>query len=910
MSDHLLDGSGVANLDLLEDMYEKFLIDPKSVDSSWQQLFSSMENSSGSQVVNNKYFADKQLRIAALIDAYRTYGHLQAKINPIAIHPLKEPWQLSLKTLGFSEKELSDLFPTAGLFPQTELPLSKIVDALKEIYCGNIGVEYMGTQNPELEKWLQQHIEPSRFKTVLTIEQKKIILQHLNKSELLENFIHTKFVGQKRFSLEGGETLIPMLAITIDTGADHGQEEFVLGMAHRGRLNVLCNILNKSYEKIFSEFEDRYIPNTYAGSGDVKYHKGFSSTLTTSHGKKIRIDLAPNPSHLEAVDPVVEGQTRAKQVQLSSEDAKKRVIPILIHGDAALAGQGIIYETLQMYGLEGYSNGGTLHFVVNNQVGFTTNTSEARSTFYCTDIARSFNAPVFHVNAEDPESCVYATILAATIRQKFHCDVFIDLNCWRKYGHNESDEPAFTQPIEYQLIKQKKPIRETYRDDLIQQGVLEQRLAESLEIEFKKALQQSLEGSSHSPAIPVAEHPENHKEAEEEHLLLQRSSTGLPLDIITAVATKMCAVPTDFNLHPKLQNLMQERIEMAKGNKSIDWGMSEMLAYGTLLAQGISVRLSGQDCGRGTFSHRHARWTDQNQEKDYYSLQHIKEGQGRFDVINSHLSEYAVLGFEYGYSLSIKKCLVIWEAQFGDFSNGAQVIIDQFIATGEQKWGQKSGLTLLLPHGYEGQGPEHSSARIERFLQLAANNNMFVVNPSTPAQLFHLLRRQALRETLKPLIVFTPKGLLRHPRCTNTIQELTEGAFQEVLDDPSSPSQPKKIVFCSGRIYYDLIAEREKRQLNNIVLIRIEQLYPLHKQQIKDIISKYNGYTNAYWVQEEPRNMGAWEYIQPELQQLLPTQIPLTYVGRQRSAATATGSLGRHKKQHETIMETLFGASS
>lgn len=906
--------SAFPNVDFVDELYEKYQSDPFSVDANWRQLFDSVATQTGHEegpaAIGMVGTSPKHrgLRILKLINAYRTYGHLLAKINPIQTHPIEEPWQLKLETLGFSEQELSEEFPAREIMGRDTATLREIIDTLKEIYCGNIGIEYMGLQDLRLEKWIQERIEPKKFKVDLSIDQKRMVLQHLNKAELFEIFLHTKYVGQKRFSLEGGETLIPILATIIEVGADEEIEQFVIGMAHRGRLNVLSNILNKSYGDIFSEFEDRWVPNSFEGSGDVKYHKGFSSIFTTHDDKNVEIDLTPNPSHLEAVDPVVEGQVKAKQVFMRSELASKRVVPVLIHGDAALSGQGIIYEVMQMYDLKGYSTGGTLHVVINNQIGFTTLPKDGRSTPYCTDIARAFCAPVFHVNAEDPESCVYATILAVAIRQKFHCDVFIDLNCYRKYGHNESDEPAFTQPLEYALIRNKKSIREIYRDHLIRQGVLERHMAEALEVEFKEALQEALHGSRY----PEEEHHEvvnnenSSKSQNQEAEMLRSVPSSISKDAFVSVGEKICIIPAEFKAHRKIEQLIEDRLAMVHGTKPIDWGMGELMAYGSLLWEGVDVRLAGQDCGRGTFSHRHAIWMDQVQEQTYCSLQHLKVGQGRFDVINSLLSEYAALGFEFGYSLVALDSLVLWEAQFGDFANGAQVMIDQFIASSEQKWGQKNNLVMLLPHGYEGQGPEHSSGRIERFLSLAADNNMFVTNPTLPAQLFHLFRRQVLRHSPKPLIVFTPKALLRHPQCHSAIEDFTHGSFEEVLDDPKASPAVTHLVFCSGKVYYDLLAEREKRGATHLAFIRLEQLYPLHKAKLKSLLAKYAGCSHYFWMQEEPKNMGPWHYIKSDLQEMLPHNERLHYVGREASAASATGSHSKHKMQYEMMMNQLF----
>lgn len=903
------------NLNLIEEIYEKYKSNPAQLDPSWRTYFQNIEK----QEVELKKTYPKttthitkdqpvDIKIFNLIEAYRTFGHLQAQFNPLMTDLPKEPEQLKLESYGFSQEDLVKEFPTCGFLPETKATLQQLIDALRKTYCHKIGIEYMDVLSPDMEVWIQERIEPSQFHFNLTIDQKHTILQHLNKSELFEVFLHTKYPGQKRFSLEGGETLIVILEAIIEQSAELGGEEFMIGMAHRGRLNVLSNILQKSHVQIFSEFDENFIPESFEGTGDVKYHKGFYSESLTIHGHRINIALSPNPSHLEAVDPVLEGQTKAKQILRNNTKSQDQVIPILVHGDAAISGQGIVYETLQLANLTGYSTGGTIHVVINNQIGFTTVPSDSRSTLYCTDIAKTFGAPVLHVNAEDPEGCFNAAILATQLRQKFHCDVFIDMYSYRKYGHNEADEPAFTQPLEYQLIREKKSIREIYRDDLIKQGVLEKQMAEGLEAEFKKDLQEAL-SETKSKLEKQAKKQEIILPGIQEDNPFQFIDTAVSMQELEEIAQKISKIPEDFTIHPKLENLIKERLGMVQTGpnvKPLDWGMAETLAYGTLLWEGKHVRLAGQDSCRGTFSHRHGMWVDQKVAKNYIPLQHLKKGQGRFDLINSSLSEYAALGFEYGYSIGYPNSLTLWEAQFGDFANGAQVIIDQFISTAEQKWGQKSDITLLLPHGYEGQGPEHSSARIERFLTLAGNNNMFIVNPTLPAQLFHLLRRQAMRNNQKPLIVFTPKGLLRHPECVSPVGDLTHGTFQEVLDDPTAAKKAERILFCSGRIYYDLTTARAKSKTDNTAIIRIEQLYPLHIDKIKATLKPYFQVKEYYWVQEEPYNMGAWNFIAPLLNELLPEGSKIKYVGRERSASQAAGSYALHKKEFAAIMDALF----
>jgi len=900
--------AGFFNAPLVEKLYEQYLTDPDSVDPSWQHLFAQQAPKAQKTITPTAASTtDSTTRIYHMIQAYRSYGHLLAKVNPIATHYSPDVYQLNLNNLGFTDSELAQEFPTCGLLNRQRAPLAEIIAILREIYCNKVGVEYMGLQRPEMETWLEKHIEPSRFSPALSFDQKKMILEQLNRSELFEVFLQTKYTGQKRFSLEGTETTIPVIAAILDTGAGLGMKETVIGMAHRGRLNVLTNILNKSYATIFSEFEEGYIPDSFEGSGDVKYHKGYFSRITTQSGREVDVHLLANPSHLESVDPVVEGFTRARQIKRGDERDQNEVIPILIHGDSSVAGQGVVYETLQLYNLPGYATGGTIHIVINNQIGFTTLPKDARSTHYCTDIARAFGAPVFHVNAEDPESAVYATNLAVELRQKFHCDVFIEINGYRKYGHNEGDEPRFTQPMEYKLIGEKKPIREIYRDHLVSSGVMEKKMAEGLESEFQNSLHKALEG------IHSKENGSNDKivKTKVKPDLLAKIKTAVPAKKLKDCAEKFCKIPEGFDLNRKLQRLVESRMEMVNApasERKIDWGMGEHLAFGTLLLEGKHIRLAGQDSRRGTFSHRHAMWIDQTNAKKYFPLSRMSPKQGRFDVFNSSLSEFAAMGFEFGYSHAYPEGLVLWEGQFGDFANGAQVVIDQYISSSEQKWAQPNNLTLLLPHGYEGQGPEHSSARIERFLTLAGDNNMFICNPSTPAQIFHLLRRQAIKEYVKPLIVFTPKGLLRHPLCVSSVDDLTKGGFQEVIDDPREPKKVEKLIFCSGKVYYELLEEMGRRNSKqSMAICRVEQLYPLDETTIATLMKKYSSAKVCIWMQDEPMNMGAWGFIQPHLVDLLDGKMPLRYVGRGRSAAPATGSLALHKKQLAAMMDDIFG---
>jgi 2-oxoglutarate dehydrogenase E1 component len=879
-----MEGVSFLNLAYVDEQYQRYQANPDSVDPSWKHFFEGYEL--GQSLAPQGVSLD--LKIYHLIEMYRMYGHLKASINPLFPQPADVP-ELSLTHLGFSESDLDKPFPTCGFLPAPEASLREIIEALEKTYCGSIGVEYMGLRMPELETWLQKIIEPN-FPLPFTADQKLEIFHDLNKAELFETFLHTKYVGQKRFSLEGGETLIPMLAFILEEAVGENVHEVVLGMAHRGRLNVLANILNKSYGAIFNEFEDHYTPDLSEGTGDVKYHKGFTGSLSTKKGEQIAITLSANPSHLESVDPVVEGQARAKQ----ETKGKATVLPILVHGDASVAGQGVVYETLQMSRLIGYETGGTVHIVINNQIGFTTLPKDGRSTQYCTDIAYAFGAPVFHVNAEKPEECVYAALLALRIRQKFHCDVFLDLYCYRKYGHNEGDEPAFTQPLEYQIIRSRPSPRKLYRDRLVQEGVLQSDTADKLETEFHTQLQTAMDTVA-SKTPPAAEPPA--KES-----LLTPVATAVPAQTLIELAEDFCHVPDGLHLHPKILKLQEERVAMVKSPEAkIDWGMAEHLAFASLLADGVHVRLSGQDSRRATFSQRHAVWVDQQQENTrYYPLSHLKSGKAPFDVFNSPLSEFAVLGFDFGYSLFYPHALVLWEAQYGDFANGAQVIIDQYISASEQKWGHRSGITLLLPHGYEGQGPEHSSARMERYLQLSADDNWQIVNCTTPAQYFHLLRRQALRKQLRPLVVFTPKAILRHPQNVSVLQDFTQGTFEEFLDDPQT-TKPRRLLLCSGKIFYDLIAERK---VQDIAIVRVEQLYPFHREKFQKVLQKYSG-AEICWIQEEHSNMGAWSYIQPVLQEAIGK--PVRYIGRGRSASTAAGSYALHKKQYSQMMQEAFG---
>ncbi len=903
----------MANAPLIEELYASYCRDPGSVEPTWRAFFDGWElggkvklkaaKADGAEAATSGSLEYDAVRVCRMIEAFRTYGHLLAQDNPLAAKEIPDVPELTLSYLGFSPEEWDRNLPTCGFLPEGEVPLSQLYEALKNTYCGRIGVEFAGLGAPAA--WLQKKIEPY-FPISVSVELQRQILIDLYRAELFEVFIHTKYVGQKRFSLEGAETLIPMLERLVDIASDQGVSQTLLGMAHRGRLNVLANVLGKSYALIFHEFEDHYSPDTGEGSGDVKYHKGFFAEVPTPSGHTMGVTLAANPSHLESVDPIVLGMARAMQM---SGKNPSQVLPVLIHGDASVAGQGVVYESMQLSGLHGYGTGGTLHIVVNNQIGFTTLPKDSRSTRYCTDIGKAFGAPVFHVNAENPEECVYAIELAFQLRQTFGCDVFLDLMCYRKYGHNEGDEPTFTQPLEYQMIKAKKSILALYREKLQSEGILTAEELDAIEKrfqeEFKKA---SADAQAPTSELLAPEHKENRTFPE--------PNTGVPAEDLQRLAGELANIPTSFEAHPKVRRGLLDRVAALQKDKNelaIDWATGETLAYATLLENGVHVRISGQDVRRGTFSHRHAMLVDQKREGKYFPLSHLSKAKALFDIYNSPLSEFAVLGFEYGYSLVYRNALIIWEAQFGDFANTAQVIVDQYLSGSEQKWGATSGLTLFLPHGYEGQGPEHSSARMERFLQMAADDNMRIVDPTTPAQLFHVLRRQALYAVKKPLILFTPKALLRHPLVHSSLRELEEGSFQPVLGDPLAGEHPRKLLFCSGKVYYDLFAEREKRGLQKeIAILRIEQLYPFPADALKKLLQEYSALSVSFpvcqWVQEEPGNMGAYQFVRTEIGAILETMHApaLSYAGRAPSASTAAGSYALHKKQYAAFIQAAL----
>lgn len=906
MDQHSLIGN--ISPEAIDALYRQYLENPQSVEPSWQQFFSGFDFArerygdapeAGEMVPGQ---VDKEFRVINLINGYRNRGHLFTKTNPVRERRQYTP-SLDLSNFGLTEADLETVFQAGTQIGIGAAKLKDIVSHLHQTYCQSVGAEYKYIRTPEVIDWLQEKMERSKNTYQFSISEKKRILEKLNEAVAFENFLHTKFTGQKRFSLEGAETLIPALDAVIDSGGELGIKEFVIGMAHRGRLNVLSNILGKSYEDIFSEFEGKEFDEN-AFDGDVKYHLGFSSDVVTPHGKKIHLSMTPNPSHLEAVDPVVQGIVRAKIDNTPGGD-HSQIAPILIHGDAAVAAQGIVYEVIQMSLLKGYATGGTIHLVINNQVGFTTNYIDARSSTYCTDVGKVTLSPVFHVNGDDVEALVYTIRLAMEYRQKFHRDVFIDILCYRKYGHNEGDEPRFTQPLLYKAIAKHPNPREVYNQKLLSQGIVEANLAREMEKKFKELLQKSLDSSKQQSKTKV----NRFMEGSWSGLRLASADdfdaspeTGVKKETLLALGEKICSLPGDRTFFSKITRLFEDRKQMLKEPGRLDWAMGELLAYATLLNEGHPVRISGQDVERGTFSHRHAVVRVEDSEEQYVPLSHLNEQQASFYIYNSLLSEYGVLGFDYGYCFSAPNSLVIWEAQFGDFNNGAQIIIDQYLSSAEDKWRRMNGLVMLLPHGYEGQGAEHSSARMERFLALCAELNMQVTNCTTPANFFHLLRRQLKRPFRKPLIVFTPKSLLRHPKCVSAIDAFTSGSFMEVIDDAQAkPEQVQRVVFCTGKIYYELLDKKEQEKADDVAIVRLEQLYPFPQKAIDAIINRYSKATEFFWTQEEPENMGAWSYLLRVFKAK-----PLRYIGRPESASPATGSHKHHEREQQAILSAAF----
>ncbi len=922
----------------LEALYERYLHNPNDVDSHWRQYFGTLPQVNGTlkDTIHSEIKAEfrhiaekrcghllppsqsattaalmherKQVKVLQLINAYRFRGHQHAKLDPLGRHFFSPIEELSLQNHDLSDADCSTLFSTGSLNGPKEAMLQEIYDIISEAYCGSIGTEYMHITKTAEKRWIQQRIETVRGKANLNVEEKKVLLGHLSAAEGLEKYLHTKYVGQKRFSLEGGETLIPLIHEITRRGAAHGIKEIVIGMAHRGRLNVLVNVMGKTPAELFQEFEGTKFQGE--NMGDVKYHMGFSSDMKTAKGD-VHLALAFNPSHLEIVAPVVEGSVRARQDR-RGDTAGIEVLPIQIHGDAAFAGQGVVMETLQMSQSRGYSTKGSLHIVVNNQIGFTTsNIEDSRSTYYCTDVAKMVNAPIFHVNSDDPEAVMLVTQIALDYRMAFKKDVVIDLVCYRRHGHNEADEPSATQPMMYQIIGDLATTRKLYADQLVSQGVIEAHLPEAMMQDFRDELDA---GHCVVPGIINRDSPAHHAFNINWHDFENASDdisikTAISLEKLRALCEKLEKRPAEFQLQARVEKIMLDRHKMAAGALGIDWGFAEILAYASLLTEGHGIRLSGQDCGRGTFFHRHSVWHNQLDGSSYIPLRNLSAEQANFLVIDSLLSEVAVLAFEYGYATAEPETLVIWEAQFGDFANGAQVVIDQFIVAGEQKWNRLCGLTMFLPHGFEGQGAEHSSARLERYLQLCAQNNIQVCVPSTPAQMFHLIRRQIIRKYRKPLIVMTPKSLLRHNLAVNTLDDICMGYFQKVIDemDEVTASDVERVIMCSGKVFYDLLIQRREMALQHIVIIRIEELYPFPAESLNEVLQQYQNAKTLIWCQEEPKNQGAWDYFEPRFAAKLEHRSVVEYIGREPSAAPAVGSAKVHAQQQKKLVKQALG---
>ena len=893
-----------ATPEYIENLYNDFKTKPESVETEFRKFFEGFDfaqlNYKGKAAAGG--FSLDELKVYRLIEAYRRKGHLIANTNPLKPRKDRQA-ELDLSFFGLSDADLGKKFAVGSEIGLPNATLGDILNRLKGIYCNTIGFDISTLRLKEEVDFFRDKIEKNEKVVNYDVEKKEHILRILNKAVVFEKFLGTKYIGEKRFSLEGGETTIPALDAIIRQGAKEGVEEVVIGMAHRGRLNVLANIMRKTYEEIFNEFEGNAQYDLTMGDGDVKYHMGYSSQYPVGGDKSVYMKLIPNPSHLEAVNPVVVGFARAKADVIYNSDYDK-ILPRLIHGDAAVAGQGIVYEVLQMAKLEGYSTGGTIHFVINNQIGFTTDFDEARSSDYCTSIAATIDAPVIHVNGNDIEATVFACELAAEYRQKFNKDVFIDMVCYRKWGHNESDDPKYTQPVMYKLIDKQENPRDVYTKALIAEGSKAAELAKSMEKEFWDDLQARLNEAKQGP-MPYQQQPNElawlqlRKATSDD--FLESPKTAITKKTLGVLTEALVKTPADFVPLKKMAKYLDERKKLTDEKKQVDWAAAELLAYGSILLDGHNVRLSGEDVKRGTFTHRHVVITDENNDNEYNRLSNLSDKQGKCFVYNSHLSEYGVLGFEYGYTLPSPEALVIWEAQFGDFANGAQIIIDQFIAAGESKWQRNTGLVMLLPHGYEGQGPEHSSARLERFLQMSAENNMVVANISDPANFFHALRRQMEWPFRKPLIIMSPKSLLRHPRCLSPIENLTKGGFQELIVDEAADKKVRKIVFCSGKFYYDLLEKKEKENITDVVIARLEQIYPLPEAKIQELVAKYPK-AELVWAQEEPENMGAWNFLLGRLY----GKVNLKVVARKCSASTATGYKKVHGKEQEELLKKAF----
>ncbi|MFO8064229.1 MAG: 2-oxoglutarate dehydrogenase E1 component [Spirochaetia bacterium] len=959
----------LSSAEFLEDLYRAWLEDPQSVPAEWRPYFESLgpqapaatpagessavpssasapPSAGAARTPGTKSIAARegaksssfnghapreamptaevyrQSRVDSLIWAYRDVGYIYADLNPLEQYTTPELKymyitmegnyeSLTLDAFGLSEDDLDEEVFTGGYFEPKRAPLRRLLDMLRETYCAHLGAEILHIQNKPMRRWLIEHLESPARRPDWDHERKRRFQKDLIKAEELERFIHSNFIGQKRFSLEGGEALVPAVRYLVESAPEHGVHEVVLGMAHRGRLNVLTNVMRKQPAETFSHFTENYMPHTYGGSGDVKYHLGHSMDVDAEGGNTVHVSLVANPSHLESVDPVVEGKCRGIQRRRGDQNRKK-VMPVLIHGDAAFSGQGVVAETLNLSQLKGYRTGGTVHIILNNQIGFTTASRDARSTFFATDIAKSMPVPIFHVNGDDIEAVLHAMDLAFRYRQKFGYDAVVDIIGYRRLGHNEADEPSFTHPIMYSIIKDHKSVTTKYGEQVAENGVMPSDEQTEFRKDYKAALKNELDKAKQGyephldDAFEGGEWSEIHRQYSFDGV-----DTRVSLDRLRHIGSVLTSPPEDFSIHPKLKRFVKDRRERVESEQDLDWALAESMAFGSLLLDGYPIRLSGEDSGRGTFSQRHAVWWDAqtNVPTTYVPLKHLDESQATFSVYDSPLSEFAVLGFDYGYTLAQPNSLVLWEAQFGDFVNGAQVIIDQFIAAGESKWFRSSALVMLLPHGYEGQGPEHSSAHLERFLQLSAEENLLVVNVTTPAQYFHALRKQMLAPYRKPLIIMSPKSLLRHKRCVSSMEELSSGHFSYVLDDTEvEPSEASRLILCSGKVYYDLLQRREEYGRNNVAIVRIEQLYPFPDHEVREVVSRYSNVDQVVWCQEEPENRGAFSFIRGPIGDMLSeTGNRLQYAGRVRSASPATGSHKEHTEELRRLLDEAFG---
>ena len=898
-----------AHTGFIADLYDKYLVNPDSVEPSWRSFFQGYDLANSNYSLNGEEDKAievpgrvlKEFQVIELINAYRSRGHLFTKTNPVRERRQYEP-SLAIENFGLLNEDLDTVFDAGEILGIGSVTLREIIKHVEAIYCDSIGVEYMYIRQPEEIKWWQNRLNENDNHPRFSVDKKKYILSKLSQAVTFEQFLQTKYVGQKRFSLEGGEALIPALSNLLYKAVnEYNLEECVLGMAHRGRLNTLINVFRKSPRDLFSEFEGKDFEDDDI-DGDVKYHLGLTLNKTYQNGKSIKMNLCPNPSHLETVDAVVEGITRAKIDKQYGGDSSK-IVPILVHGDAAIAGQGVVYEVIQMSQLNGYKTGGTIHIVVNNQIGFTTNYLDARSSTYCTDVGKVTLSPVLHVNADDAEAVIHATEMALEFRMRFKRDIFIDLLGYRKYGHNEGDEPRFTQPKLYKAIAKQKNPRDIYAQQLIDQGVIDDAYIKNIIAEYKAKLEKDHKKSKQdktSKVVPFMEQTWKTFDRVDIDVMLLEDNTKYASKKLLEISEVISKVPEGVKFLRKAERILGDRAKMIE-NDVLDWGMAESLAYGSLLEEGFDVRISGQDVERGTFSHRHAILRDEISEARINLLNTNPNNKGEMFIYNSLLSEYGVLGFDYGYAMAHPNALTIWEAQFGDFSNGAQIMFDQYISAAEDKWKLQNGIVILLPHGYEGQGSEHSSARMERYLQLCAIDNMVVADCTTPANMYHILRRQMKRNYRKPLVIFTPKSLLRHPKAVSTLDELAKGTFQEVIDDTINRDKVKKLVFCTGKFYYDLLAEREKLERDDVAFVRIEQLFPLHEEKIKKVIAKYKNIKNYVWAQEEPRNMGAWSYM---LQRF--NLVKLEVASRPYYAVPAAGSSARFKERHQLVLDQVF----